>query len=71
MLEHMGETCLSPCFIPRSHAIPDLEGDQRSLMIFKEDHLQAIGQDSFKNLFFEPGHRKGYGNKAKEKDEKT
>jgi hypothetical protein len=39
-------------------------------MVFKEDHLQTIGQDGFKNLFFEPGHRKGYRKKTKRKDEK-
>jgi hypothetical protein len=55
MFKHMGETCFSPCFIPGSNTIPDLEGDQRSLMVFKEDHLQAIGQDGFINLFFQPG----------------
>jgi hypothetical protein len=55
MFKHMREARLSPCFIPGSHAIPDLEGDQRSLMVFEEDHLQAVWQDGFKNLLFDPG----------------
>jgi hypothetical protein len=51
MFEHVGEACLAPRLISGSHAIPNLKRDKRSLMVFKEDHLQAVGQDGFKNLF--------------------
>jgi hypothetical protein len=66
----MREACLFIGFISGSYTVPDLKGDKRGLMVFKEDHLQAVWQNGFKNLFFEPGLGKGCGKETKEKDEK-
>jgi len=67
MLEHVGESSLSPFFVPGSHPVPNLEGDQGRFVIFQEDYFQAIGQDGFKNTLLKAGLCQWDEEKEKEK----
>jgi hypothetical protein len=71
MLKDMGNTCFSRGLVPGSHTVPDLKGDKGRFVIFKKDHLQAVGQNGFKDLIPEPGLGKRHGETVEKKDEKS
>jgi hypothetical protein len=66
----VGESSLAPFFVPGSHPVPDLEGDQRSFMIFEKDNFKAIGQYGCKHLLLESRLCQGGGKKTKEEEKK-
>ena len=43
VLEHVGKTGFARFFISGTHAVPDLECEQRGLVVFEKDYLQTVG----------------------------